>query len=290
MKQIKIAKQITPRYSNSIDKYLNEVGKFKILSAEEEITLINKLKSGDRAAFDLLVACNLKFVISVAKQYQNQGLALEDLINEGNIGLVKAIQFFDVTKGFKFISYAVWWIRQAILQAIIDHARVVRLPANKINLLNKIHQCQNELEQQHHHQVSPEEIAESLNMDAQAIRRHISLSHQPISMDQPLYHTNEKSTTTLYDVCHTAENILNEPDASYKESLYTDIKRFMSILTERETTVLKLHYGINEEHPMSTEEVAFKLKITNERVRQLKNNAIKKLIACKKIKYLKTYL
>lgn len=290
MRQLKITKQITGKDSFSIEKYLHEIGKFEVLSPEEEVALAKKIREGDEEAKDLLVKSNLRFVVSVAKQYQNYGLSLEDLINEGNLGLIKAAGCFDETKGFKFISYAVWWIRQTILQAIAENARLIRLPLNKISGITKVNKCYFRLEQELQREPTPEEIAEIMNITPEEVRDSLKIASKPLSMDAPL-NTGDDSTINMYDVFIPSDSVL--PDV-VKEmeaaSLRTEIDRSLTILPEREAAVLRMYYGLGGYPAMSLDEIASSLGLTSERVRQVKAKAIRKLKASYRNKRLKNFL
>ncbi len=273
MRQLKITKQVTNRESPSLDKYLHEIGKVQLISAEEEVALAKKIKQGDEKALDLLISSNLRFVVSVAKQYQNQGLSLPDLINEGNLGLIKAAQRFDETRGFKFISYAVWWIRQSILQALAEQARIVRLPLNKIGSVNKVNNTFARLEQEFQREPTPEEIAELLDMAPKDVKEALKVSNRHVSMDAPLKPDEEN---TLYDVLLSSESA--SPDAEMVDnSLKKEIERSLSTLSAREADIIRLYYGLNGEPPYSLEEIGKLFNLTRERVRQIKEKAIKRL-------------
>ena len=245
MRQLKITKQVTNRETPSLDKYLHEIGKEDLISAEEEILLAKRIKQGDQKAIEKMIRANLRFVVSVAKQYQNQGLTLSDLINEGNLGLIKATQRFDDTRGFKFISYAVWWIRQAILQALAEQARIVRLPLNKIGSLNKINKAFAELEQQFEREPSIEEIADVVEIGPREIREVLKSSSRPVSMDAPI---GVDEDMALHDILLDAEEQTPDGDLSY-DSLKTEIHRILNSLTDRESVILQLYFGLNGNHP-----------------------------------------
>ena len=286
MRQLKITKQITGRESYSIEKYLQEIGKIHVLSPEEEADLAKKIRSGDRAAREKLVLSNLRFVVSVAKQYQNHGLTLGDLINEGNVGLIKAAECFDETKGFKFISYAVWWIRQSILQAIAENARLIRLPLNKISTINKVN-----ISKIRRYLGNPteEEIAEKMDMTPEEVKENMKIATKPVSMDAPL--TTDEESISLYDVYIAPDPSIQAPESSLnQDSLKTDIERSFAALSVREATILSMYYGLNGYSSMSLEEIGTKLGLTSERVRQVKTKAIRKLKEVKNNKRLKTYL
>ncbi len=289
MRQLKIIKQITGRESYSIEKYLQEIGKIHVLSPDEEAILAKKIKKGDRKAREMLVLSNLRFVVSVAKQYQNHGLTLGDLINEGNLGLIKAAECFDETKGFKFISYAVWWIRQSILQAIAENARLIRLPLNKISTINKVNRCYTQLEQEYQREPTAEEIAEKMDVSAEDVKENLKIANKPISMDAPL--TGDGESITMYDIYVPVENIMGMPEENLNDdSLKTDISRSLSLLSERESRILSMYYGLNGYASMSLEEIGIALGLTSERVRQVKNKSIRKLKEIGCIKRLRTYL
>lgn len=289
MRQLKITKQITGRESYSIEKYLQEIGKIHVLSPDEEANLAKKMKKGDLYARERLVLGNLRFVVSVAKQYQNHGLTLGDLINEGNLGLIKAAECFDETKGFKFISYAVWWIRQSILQAIAENARLIRLPLNKISTINKVNKCYTELEQKYQREPTAEEIAEKMDISSEDVRENLKIAVKPISMDAPI--NNDEESVSMYDIYIPTENTMGLPETALNnDSLKKDIERSLSILSERESTILNMYYGLHGYSPMSLEEIGITLGLTSERVRQVKNKSIRKLKDAGGIKRLKTYL
>jgi RNA polymerase primary sigma factor len=273
MRQLKIAKQVTNRESKSLDKYLQDISKIDLITAEEEVELAQKIKRGDQRALEKLVNANLRFVVSVAKQYQNQGLTLPDLINEGNFGLVKAAQRFDETRGFKFISYAVWWIRQSILQALAEQSRVVRLPLNKIGSINKINKTFSYLEQAHERPPSAEEIAEELGLSVSEVKQSLKNAGKHISMDAPFA---EGEDSNLYDVISVSETPM--PDTELvKESIREEIGRVLDTLSEREADVVKLYYGIGQSSTMTLDEIGNTFDLTRERVRQIREKAIRKL-------------
>ena len=289
MRQLKITKQITGRESYSIEKYLQEIGKIHVLSPDEEANLAKKIKSGDGEARERLVLSNLRFVVSVAKQYQNHGLTLGDLINEGNMGLIKAAECFDETKGFKFISYAVWWIRQSILQAIAENARLIRLPLNKISTINKVNRYFTELEQEYQREPTVEEIAEKMDITPTEVKENMKIANRPVSMDAPL--TTDEESINLYDVYISSDEEAQGPEAILnRDSLKKDIERSFQILSDREATILSMYYGLGGYSSMSLEEIGTKLGLTSERVRQVKTKVIKKLKEVKNNKRLKTYL
>jgi RNA polymerase primary sigma factor len=286
MRQLKITKQVTNRETASLDKYLQEIGKVELITAEEEVELARRIKAGDKDALEKLTKANLRFVVSVSKQYQNQGLSLPDLINEGNLGLIKAAQRFDETRGFKFISYAVWWIRQSILQALAEQSRIVRLPLNKIGSINKINKAYARLEQQNEREPDSQEIAEMLDIPESEVKESIRNSGRHISMDAPLIQDEEN---TLYDVLRSDET--NTPEKELMvESLRKEIDRAISTLTPREADVVRLYFGLNSKHPMTLEEIGEKFDLTRERVRQIKEKAIRRLKHTSRSKILKSYL
>jgi len=286
MRQLKITKQVTNRESKSLDKYLQDISKIELITADEEVELAQRIRAGDQEALDKLTTANLRFVVSVSKQYQNQGLSLPDLINEGNAGLVKAAKRFDETRGFKFISYAVWWIRQAILQALAEQSRIVRLPLNKIGSINKINKAYSFLEQTHERAPSAEEIAHTLDVSVSNVKQSMKISGRHVSMDMPL---REGETSTLYDVVKSEES--PRPDADLmRNSLIIEINRALDTLSEKEAIVLRHYYGINQKHPMSLQEIGDSFGLTRERVRQIKEKGIRRLRNTSKSKVLKTYL
>ena len=286
MRQLKISKQITNRESQSLDKYLQEIGKVDLLTPDEEVTLAQRIKEGDQLALEKLTKANLRFVVSVAKQYQNQGLSLGDLINEGNLGLIKAAQRFDETRGFKFISYAVWWIRQSILQALAEQSRIVRLPLNRVGSLNKISKTFSALEQKFEREPSPDELAEVLEVTTAEVVDTMKISGRHVSMDAPFVQGEENS---LLDVL---ENDTEEtPDHELmNDSLRREVQRALSTLTQREADVISLYFGLNGEHSMTLEEIGEKFNLTRERVRQIKEKAIRRLRHTSRSKALKPYL
>ncbi|MFC4722475.1 RNA polymerase sigma factor RpoD/SigA [Geojedonia litorea] len=286
MRQLKITKQVTNRESKSLDKYLQDISKLPLITADEEVELAQRIKKGDQVALDKLTTANLRFVVSVAKQYQNQGLTLPDLINEGNAGLVKAAKRFDETRGFKFISYAVWWIRQAILQALAEQSRIVRLPLNKIGSINKINKAYSFLEQAHQRPPSAEEISLELDMTLTEVKQSMKNSGRHLSMDAPL---KEGETSSLYDVVKSGESP-NPDNNLMKESLSVEINRALDTLSPRESDVLKLYYGIGDEAPMSLVEISETFDLTRERVRQIREKGIRRLRQTSKSRILKTYL
>lgn len=286
MRQLKISKQITNRESQSLDKYLQEIGRVDLLSAEEEVQLARKIKEGDAIALEKLTKANLRFVVSVAKQYQNQGLSLGDLINEGNLGLIKAAQRFDETRGFKFISYAVWWIRQSILQALAEQSRIVRLPLNRVGSLNKISKTFSELEQKFEREPSPDELAEVLDIASSEIVDTLKVSGRHISMNAPF---SDEEDNSLIDILASDSSIT--PDSELiNDSLRREVQRALSTLTQREADVIALYYGLNGESTMTLEEIGEKFSLTRERVRQIKEKAIRRLRHTSRSKTLKPYL
>jgi RNA polymerase primary sigma factor len=287
MRQLKITKSITNRESQSLEKYLQEIGKVELITPEEEVKLAIRIKQGDQKALDKLTKANLRFVVSVAKQYQNQGLTLPDLINEGNLGLIKAAQRFDETRGFKFISYAVWWIRQSILQALAEQSRIVRLPLNKVGLTNRIQKAYSMLEQQFEREPSAEELAEVLEMDIEEVSSTLGLGGRHISVDTPL---SEGEDNTLIDVMENPNADRAEVNMEYNESLKTDIDRSLRTLTERQKEVICFFFGIGVDHPMSLEDIGDRFSLTRERVRQIKDKAITKLRSNSGAKSLRNYL
>jgi RNA polymerase primary sigma factor len=287
MRQLKITKSITNRESQSLEKYLQEIGKVELITPEEEVKLATLIKQGDQRALDRLTKANLRFVVSVAKQYQNQGLSLPDLINEGNLGLIKAAQRFDETRGFKFISYAVWWIRQSILQALAEQSRIVRLPLNKVGLTNRVQKAFSQLEQQFEREPSAEELAELLEMDLEEVSATLGISSRHVSMDTPL---SEGEDNTLLDVLENPNAEKTDNELDHKESLKTEIDRSLKTLTERQKEVICFFFGIGVDHPMSLEDIGEKFNLTRERVRQIKDKAITKLRTTNRCKLLRTYL
>jgi RNA polymerase primary sigma factor len=286
MRQLKITKSITNRESASLDKYLQEIGREELITAEQEVELAKKIKEGDQESLEKLTKANLRFVVSVAKQYQNQGLTLPDLINEGNLGLIKAAQRFDETRGFKFISYAVWWIRQSILQALAEQSRIVRLPLNQVGSLNKINKAFSRLEQAHEREPSPDELAEELDVSETKVRDTIKVSGRHVSMDAPFVSGEENS---LMDVLENQDS----PKADkllLSESLQKEIERSLSTLTDKERDVVKYFFGIGMNHGLTLEEIGAKFDLTRERVRQIKEKAIRRLRHTSRSKLLKAYL
>ena len=287
MRQLKITKSITNRESQSLEKYLQEIGKVELVSPEDEVKLARLIKQGDQKALDRLTKGNLRFVVSIAKQYQNQGLSLPDLINEGNLGLIKAAQRFDETRGFKFISYAVWWIRQSILQSLAEQARIVRLPLNKVGLTNRIQKTYSQLEQQFEREPSTEEVAEALEMDIEEVAASMGISSRHVSMDSPM---SEGEENTLLDVLENPNAEKTDGDLVYNQSLKTEIERSLTTLTERQKEVICFFFGIGVDHPMSLEDIGEKFSLTRERVRQIKDKAITKLKTNTRCQILRTYL
>ncbi|MCD6111679.1 MAG: sigma-70 family RNA polymerase sigma factor [Bacteroidales bacterium] len=286
MRQLKIIKQVTNRSTASVDKYLQEIGKVELITADEEVKLAQKIHQGDEDALEKLIKANLRFVVSVSKQYQNQGLSLPDLINEGNLGLIKAARRFDETRGFKFISYAVWWIRQSILQALAEQSRIVRLPLNKIGSINKIKKASNLLEQKLQRKPTIKEIADFLDISITEIKIASKNSNRHISMDAPLIQDEDN---TMYDVIRN--NDITNPDTELlNESLRSEINRVISNLPIRESNIIKLYYGLDSRSPMTLEEIAEAINLTRERVRQIKEKAIRKLKNSSRNKSLKSYL
>ncbi|HLT42832.1 MAG TPA: RNA polymerase sigma factor RpoD/SigA [Sphingobacteriaceae bacterium] len=285
MRQLKITQSITNRESQSLDKYLHEIGKVDLITAEEEVILAQKIRAGDQAALERLTKTNLRFVVSVAKQYQNQGLTLGDLINEGNLGLIKAAKRFDETKGFKFISYAVWWIRQSILQAIAEQSRIVRLPLNQVGSLSKISKAFSRLEQEYEREPSPEELADTLETTVEKISDTLSNSGRHVSMDAPFVQGEEN---TLLDVLENRDP--NTDNSLIDESLSEEIKRSLATLTDREREIIVLFFGLGSNQPLSLEEIGEQFSLTRERVRQIKDKALQRLRHASRSRILKSYL
>ncbi len=286
MKQLKISKQITNRESQSLDKYLQEIGKVDLLTPEEEVELAKRVRQGDEKALESLTKANLRFVVSVSKQYQNQGLPLSDLINEGNLGLIKSAQRFDETRGFKFISYAVWWIRQSILQALAEQSRIVRLPLNRVGSLNKISKAYSKLQQELSREPTDEELAEVMEMTPDEVRNTLKISGRHISVNAPFVQGEEN---TLLDILE--DETEDDPDTDLvNESLKKEIQRALATLTDREAEVLSSYYGLNGYSSMTLEEIGERFKLTRERVRQIKEKAIKTLRQSSRNKTLKPYL
>ena len=287
MRQLKITKSITNRESQSLEKYLQEIGKVEMISAEEEVQLALRIKQGDQRALERLTKANLRFVVSVAKQYQNQGLSLPDLINEGNLGLIKAAQRFDETRGFKFISYAVWWIRQSILQSLAEQSRIVRLPLNKVGLANRINKAYQQLEQEYEREPSVEELAEMLDLEIEEVSSTLSIGSRHVSMDSPL---SDGEDSTLVDVMENPNSESADEAIDHKQSLTQEIERSLNTLTERQQEVLRFFFGIGVDHPMSLEDIGERFSLTRERVRQIKDKAITKLRNTSRSKHLRSYL
>jgi RNA polymerase primary sigma factor len=287
MRQLKISKSITNRESPSLEKYLQEIGKVDLISADEEVQLAGMIKKGDKKALERLIKGNLRFVVSVAKQYQGQGLSLPDLINEGNVGLIKAVEKFDDTRGFKFISFAVWWIRQSILQAIAVHARMIRLPLNKVLLNGRIQRAHSLLEQELERAPSAEELAEVMNMDLGDLAASLAINNRHVSLDVPL---SEEEDGTLLDTLENPNAEKSEGDLYHKDSLKTEIERSMSILTERQRETICYFFGIGIDRPMSLEDIGEKFHLTPERVRQIKDKALMKLRGTQNFDALRSYL
>ena len=286
MRQLKIVKQVTNRETASLDKYLQEIGKVDLITAEEEVILAQRIKQGDLRALEKLTKANLRFVVSVSKQYQNQGLSLPDLINEGNLGLIKAAQRFDETRGFKFISYAVWWIRQSILQALAEQSRIVRLPLNKIGSINRINKAFAAFEQKHQREPNTEELAEILDISENEVRESLKNTGRHVSMDAPLIADEDNN---MYDVLRGEETLTPEAGLLF-DSLRMEIERAISTLTPREADVIRLYFGLNGKHPLTLEEIAEEFDLTRERVRQIKEKAIRRLKHTARSKILKSYL
>ncbi|WP_106526014.1 sigma-70 family RNA polymerase sigma factor [Chitinophaga niastensis] len=287
MRQLKITKSITNRESQSLEKYLQEIGKVDLITPEEEVNLAIRIKQGDQRALEKLTKANLRFVVSVAKQYQNQGLSLSDLINEGNLGLIKAAQRFDETRGFKFISYAVWWIRQSILQALAEQSRIVRLPLNKVGLSNKISKAYSQLEQEYEREPSPDELATILEINTEEVEATLGVAARHVSMDAPFIDGEDNS---LLDVLANPNAVSADEELDHHDSLRTEIERSLSTLTDRQKDVIMLYFGIAVEHPMSLEDIGEKFGLTRERVRQIKDKAITKLRTTSRSKLLRNYL
>lgn len=286
MRQLKITKKVTNRDTPSLDKYLQEIGRVDLISPEEEVILAGRIKSGETEALRKLVKANLRFVVSVAKQYQNQGISLPDLINEGNLGLMKAAQRFDETRGFKFISYAVWWIRQAILQALAEQARIVRLPVNKIGSINKINRAFARLEQEYEREPNSQEIAEILEMVPDDVKEVLKTNGRTVSMDAPI---SAEEDNNMYDVLQSSDTPSPDRDL-INESLAFEIERALCTLSLRESKILKLYFGLGLKHPYTLEEIGEELNLTRERVRQIKEKALKRIQYTTRCRILKTYL
>lgn len=287
MRQLKITKSITNRESQSLEKYLQEIGRVELISPEEEVKLAERIRKGDQAALEKLTKANLRFVVSVAKQYQNQGLTLPDLINEGNLGLIKAAQRFDETRGFKFISYAVWWIRQSILQALAEQSRIVRLPLNKVGLTNRISKAYSQLEQEFEREPTPEELAYLLDIDPDEVAATLGIAARHVSMDQPLFDGEEG---TLIDVLINQNATSTDNNLAVNASLQTEIERSLSTLTERQKEVICYFFGLGIDHPLSLEDIGERFNLTRERVRQIKDKAITKLRCTTRSEQLRGFL
>lgn len=287
MRQLKITKQVTNRETASLDKYLQEIGRVDLITAQEEVELAQRIRAGDEEALDRMVKANLRFVVSVSKQYQNQGLTLPDLINEGNLGLIKAAKRFDETRGFKFISYAVWWIRQSILQALAEQSRIVRLPLNKIGSINKINRAFSDLEQQFGRPPTAEEIAFELDVTIAEVKQSMSNSGRHLSMDAPL--GDDDGSSNMYEVM-PSQNSAGPDKELMHESLRKEIERSLSTLTPREADVVRLYFGLGQKLPMTLEEIGERFELTRERVRQIKEKAIRRLKHTSRSKMLKAYL
>jgi len=287
MRQLKITKSITNRESQSLEKYLQEIGKVDLITPEEEVQLALRIKQGDQVALEKLTKSNLRFVVSVAKQYQNQGLSLSDLINEGNLGLIKAAQRFDETRGFKFISYAVWWIRQSILQALAEQSRIVRLPLNKVGLTNKISKAYSFLEQEYERAPSTEELAGLLQIALEDVENTLNVSARHISMDAPFLDGEEN---TLLDVLENSNSLKTDRKIDHCDSLQLEVARTLSTLSERQRDVLMMYFGIDAENPVSLEDIGTKFGLTRERVRQIKDKAILKLRTANRCDLLRNFL
>jgi RNA polymerase primary sigma factor len=288
MRQLKITKSITNRESQSLEKYLQEIGKVELINAEEEVILSSRIKAGDQKALDRLVKANLRFVVSVAKQYQNQGLTLSDLINEGNVGLIKAALRFDETRGFKFISYAVWWIRQSILQSLAEQSRIVRLPLNKVGLTNRISKAYQHLEQEFEREPTAQELADLLDIPVEEISATMSAGFRHISMDTPLSEGEEGGT--LLEVLENPNAAKTDEKLEHHESLHLEIERSLQTLTERQKDILCYFFGIGVDHALSLEDIGLRFNLTRERVRQIKDKAITKLRSTSRCKQLRFYL
>ncbi len=287
MRQLKITKSITNRESQSLEKYLQEIGKVELIEPEEEVRLALKIKEGDAKALDRLVKSNLRFVVSVAKQYQNQGFTLSDLINEGNLGLIKAAMRFDETKGFKFISYAVWWIRQSILQSLAEQSRIVRLPLNKVGLSSKISKAYQQLEQAYEREPTPQEIADLIKMPLDDVIATMKAGFKHISMDSPI---TDGEDISLIDLLENTNEAKTDEKLAYHESLHVEIERSLGTLTDRQKKVLCFFFGIGVDHALSLEDIAARFNLTRERVRQIKDKAINKLQSANRARQLRYYL
>jgi RNA polymerase primary sigma factor len=287
MRQLKITQTITNRESQSLERYFNEINKVDLLTPDEEVDLARKIRNGDDQALERLTKANLRFVVSVAKQYQNRNLSLNDLINEGNLGLVKAAKKFDETRGFKFISYAVWWIRQSIMQALADQSRIVRLPLNKTGALNKINRAYSELEQKYEREPTPEELAEILEMDFEEVSSTLRAGTRQVSVDAPF---SDEESNSLLDVLENKGTLPTDYAISYQDSLRVEASRALAALSERERQVIEMFFGIGCTNPMSLEQIGEQLDLTRERVRQIKEKAIRRLRGSQRSKFLAEYL
>ncbi len=286
MRQLKISKSITNREFQSLEKYLQEIAKVELISPEDEVKLAMRIRQGDQIALDRLVKANLRFVVSVSKQYQNQGLSLPDLINEGNLGLIKAALRFDETRGFKFISYAVWWIRQSILQALAEQSRIVRLPLNKVGLTNRISKAYQQLEQEYEREPTPEEVSELLDISLDEVAASMGFSNRHVSMDTPI----GDDEGTLLDVMENPNADITDKELDYCQSLKTEVERSLKTLTDRQKEVICYYFGIGLDQPWSLEDIGAKFHLTRERVRQIKDKAIIKLQTTSRSRHLKAYL
>ncbi len=287
MRQLKISKSITSREFQSLEKYFHEISKLEILRPEEEVTLAIEIRKGNQAALERLIKANLRFVVSVAKQYQNQGLTLPDLINEGNLGLIKAAQKFDETKGFKFISYAVWWIRQSVLQAIADQGRIVRMPLNQTGLVNRITKAHEYLEQELQREPSVEEIADLLDLSNEEVSNSMVMSAKHVSIDTSL---NEEDESNLLDILENKNTEKTDARLDYNKSLQIDLDHSLKALSDRQKEVICFFYGIGIDHPLSLEDIGHRYSLTRERVRQIRDKAINKLKTTKRSMQLNAYL
>jgi RNA polymerase primary sigma factor len=288
MRNLRIHKQITNRDAPSLNLYLQEISKLSLLTSEDETNLAHKIKGGDEKALAILITANLRFVVSVAKQYMNKGLTLSDLINEGNLGLIKAAERFDETMGFKFISYAVWWIRQSILQGLAENSRIIRLPLNRLGAISKVNRIFNKLEQEYQREPSAEEIAETMKFNIKVVNEAMLISSYPISTDSQL-NASESDDFTLYDTLINSDSLSPDKFLLIK-SLHIEIDRILAILDPRDAEILRYYFGLSVEYPLTIEEIGLKLKLTTERVRQLKGKALKKLHNLDKNGLLRTYL
>ncbi len=287
MRQLKITKSITNRESPSLEKYLQEIGRVELIKPDEEVDLARRIRNGDQVALEKLTKSNLRFVVSVAKQYQNQGLSLSDLINEGNLGLIKAAQRFDETRGFKFISYAVWWIRQSILQSLAEQSRIVRLPLNKVGSLNKINKAFSALEQEYEREPTADELADLLDLGVEEVRTTLGVSARHISMDAPFVDGEDNA---LIDILENPNSDKTDQTLDHMESLREEIRRSLAGLTDRQRDVINLYFGIGADNSMSLEDIGDRFDLTRERVRQIKDKAINKLRTTSRSKLLKEYL